>query len=84
MKNYINSKGEILKTKPQEVIEIGDCYTGRITVSYKIIVFSEDVVVGTERFDDIPEHGKVLWAIFKHKGDSAEIRTIYEPEIDDI
>lgn len=83
MKNYINKNGEIANVAQSEVIEIEDCFTGKVVKTFEIIVLKENnEFLGFERFLESPTNGNILWAITKHKGDKAELRVFYVPEID--
>jgi hypothetical protein len=84
MRNYINKNGEITKAAPSEVIEIEDCFTGKVAKNFEIVVLKENnEFLGVERFySELPTNGNILWAIAKHNGDKAELRVFYVPETD--
>ena len=84
MKNYINKNGEITKTAPSEVIEIDDCFTGKVVKDFEIVVLNEkNEFIGVEKFySEPPTNGNILWAITKHNGFKAELRVYYVPDID--
>ena len=82
MKNYINKNGEVTKVEPAGVIEIDDCFTGKINKEYIVIVLNDkECFMGKEIFYAEPTDGNILWAIAKHSGFKADIRILYVPEI---
>jgi hypothetical protein len=82
MKSFINSKGEIVNlVETDNLIQIPEEFGGIEECFYVDVYDTQNTKLGEEYFSHYPEMNQIYYSICKHEGIKAEVRKIYEVNI---